>query len=201
MTTSTPVTTARHAVPAAAVRGDRSRREAPGYDNARAAGWTTGNWPTAVGVLAVVSAAQFLIVLDLWVVNIALPTLQHNFAPATLPDNVRPTRRSCCRACCCGRGQRALPAFAVRLHRLRRTGHRPAADPYPKAAKDGTPSDAVRARSHRQRPATSAARRSPWHWIPGWRPGCSRLPGHQRRSAARELVKETEMDRRQRARA
>jgi EmrB/QacA subfamily drug resistance transporter len=37
-------------------------------------------------VLTVVSAAQFLIVLDLWVVNIALPMLQHDFAPATLPD-------------------------------------------------------------------------------------------------------------------
>jgi MFS family permease len=35
-------------------------------------------------VLAVVSAAQFLTVLDLWVVNIALPALQHDFAPATL---------------------------------------------------------------------------------------------------------------------
>jgi EmrB/QacA subfamily drug resistance transporter len=37
-------------------------------------------------VLAVVSAAQFLVVLDLWVVNIALPALQRDFAPATLPD-------------------------------------------------------------------------------------------------------------------
>jgi MFS family permease len=37
-------------------------------------------------VLAVVSAAQFLAVLDLWVVNIALPALQHSFAPATLSD-------------------------------------------------------------------------------------------------------------------
>ena len=37
-------------------------------------------------MLAVVSAAQFLIVLDQWVVNIALPALQHDFAPATLPD-------------------------------------------------------------------------------------------------------------------
>src|SRR5215467_7873848 len=37
-------------------------------------------------VLAVVSAAQLLIVLDLWVVNIALPALQHDFAPATLAD-------------------------------------------------------------------------------------------------------------------
>ena len=38
------------------------------------------------GVLAVVSAAQFLIILDLWVVNIALPVLQHDFFPATLSD-------------------------------------------------------------------------------------------------------------------
>ena len=37
-------------------------------------------------VLAVVSAAQFLTVLDLWVINIALPALQHDFAPATLSD-------------------------------------------------------------------------------------------------------------------
>jgi MFS family permease len=37
-------------------------------------------------VLAVVSAAQFLIILDLWVVNIALPVLQRDFAPATLSD-------------------------------------------------------------------------------------------------------------------
>ena len=37
-------------------------------------------------VLAVVSAAQFLTVLDLWVVNIALPVLQHDFAPASLSD-------------------------------------------------------------------------------------------------------------------
>src|SRR5690242_12507169 len=37
-------------------------------------------------VLAVVSAAQFLVTLDLWVVNIALPALQRDFAPATLTD-------------------------------------------------------------------------------------------------------------------
>jgi EmrB/QacA subfamily drug resistance transporter len=37
-------------------------------------------------VLTVVSAAQFLTVLDLWIVNIALPALQHDFAPATLSD-------------------------------------------------------------------------------------------------------------------
>jgi EmrB/QacA subfamily drug resistance transporter len=38
------------------------------------------------GVLAVVSAAQFLIILDLWVVNIALPVLRRDFAPASLAD-------------------------------------------------------------------------------------------------------------------
>jgi EmrB/QacA subfamily drug resistance transporter len=37
-------------------------------------------------VLAVVSAAQFLTILDLWVVNIALPALQHGFAGAALSD-------------------------------------------------------------------------------------------------------------------
>jgi EmrB/QacA subfamily drug resistance transporter len=37
-------------------------------------------------VLAVVSAAQFLVILDLWVVNIALPALQRDFAPAALSD-------------------------------------------------------------------------------------------------------------------
>ena len=37
-------------------------------------------------MLAVVSAAQFLTILDLWVVNIALPVLQRDFAPATLSD-------------------------------------------------------------------------------------------------------------------
>jgi EmrB/QacA subfamily drug resistance transporter len=35
-------------------------------------------------VLVVASAAQFLTILDLWVVNIAFPTLQRDFAPATL---------------------------------------------------------------------------------------------------------------------
>src|SRR5262245_33272787 len=37
-------------------------------------------------ILAVVSAAQFLTILDLWVVNIALPALQREFAPATVSD-------------------------------------------------------------------------------------------------------------------
>lgn len=37
-------------------------------------------------MLAAVAAPQFLIILDLWVVNIALPALQHDFAPASLSD-------------------------------------------------------------------------------------------------------------------
>src|ERR1051325_4276889 len=39
-------------------------------------------WP----LLAVVSAAQFLAAFDLWVVTIALPTLQHELAPAELSE-------------------------------------------------------------------------------------------------------------------
>jgi EmrB/QacA subfamily drug resistance transporter len=42
--------------------------------------------PRRWAVLAVVCAAQFLTILDLWVVNIALPTLERDFAPATLPQ-------------------------------------------------------------------------------------------------------------------
>ena len=55
----------------------------------RAAGGQAGQAETGRrrwAVLAVVSAAQFLTILDLWVVNIALPALQHDFAPATLSD-------------------------------------------------------------------------------------------------------------------
>ena len=37
-------------------------------------------------LLAVVSAAQFLIILDLWVVTIAVPTLQRDFASASLSE-------------------------------------------------------------------------------------------------------------------
>ena len=44
----------------------------------------TGSRPWAV--LAVVSAAQFLIILDLWAVSLALPALQRGFAPAALAD-------------------------------------------------------------------------------------------------------------------
>jgi EmrB/QacA subfamily drug resistance transporter len=39
-------------------------------------------------ILAVVSAAQFMCVLDLWVVNIALPALQRDFASAAFSDVV-----------------------------------------------------------------------------------------------------------------
>jgi hypothetical protein len=85
MTPSTPGTTARHAV-LAAMRGDRSRRKAPGMTMPARQAEQPESGRRRWAVLAVVSAAQFLIVLDLWVVNIALPALQHDFAPATLPD-------------------------------------------------------------------------------------------------------------------
>ena len=52
------------------------------------------------------------------------------------------------------------------------------------AAKAETANDALRARPHRQPTATSAARRSPLHWIPTWlRP--DRLLGHRPPPAAR----------------
>jgi EmrB/QacA subfamily drug resistance transporter len=71
--------------PAAAVRSDLIMPGDPGHDDApQAEQPDTGRRRWAV--LAVVSAAQFLIILDLWVVNIALPALQHDFAPASLPD-------------------------------------------------------------------------------------------------------------------
>src|SRR5215469_9437802 len=77
---------ARQLLLAAAERDGRSPREAAGTATRapRAEPPETGRrrW----GVLAVVSAAQFLVTLDLWVVNIALPALQHDFAPATLSD-------------------------------------------------------------------------------------------------------------------
>ena len=73
-----------HEKPAAG-RGDLIMPGDPGYDDAPQAeqpGTGRRRW----AVLAVVSAAQFLIILDLWVVNIALPALQHDFAPAALSD-------------------------------------------------------------------------------------------------------------------
>src|SRR5947199_5330431 len=77
---------ARQLLLAAAERNGRSPREAAGTATraSRAENPETGRRRWAV--LAVVSAAQFLVTLDLWVVNIALPALQHDFAPATLSD-------------------------------------------------------------------------------------------------------------------
>src|SRR5271169_4664739 len=85
MTTSAGIAAASYQEPTAAVRGDPIMPGDPGHDDApQAEQPETGRRRWAV--LAVVSAAQFLIILDLWVVNIALPALQHDFAPATLPD-------------------------------------------------------------------------------------------------------------------
>ena len=52
------------------------------------------------------SAAQFLTVLDLWVVNIALPALQHEFAPASLSDVswILDVYAIVLAACCCPPG-------------------------------------------------------------------------------------------------
>ena len=58
----------------------------PGYGDAPPQAEQPGAGRRRWAVLAVVSAAQFLTILDLWVVNIALPVLQHDFAPATLSD-------------------------------------------------------------------------------------------------------------------
>src|SRR5512135_11285 len=58
----------------------------PGYDDAPPQAGQPETGRRRWAVLAVVSAAQFLTVLDLWVVNIALPALQRDFAPATPSD-------------------------------------------------------------------------------------------------------------------
>src|SRR5450755_1267649 len=71
---------------AAAVCGDPIMPGDPGYDDAPPQADQPDTGRRRWAVLAVVSAAQFLTVLDLWVVNIALPALQHDFAPATLSD-------------------------------------------------------------------------------------------------------------------
>ena len=86
MTTSPGITTAPSQEPAAAVRGDLIMPRDPGYDDAPPQAGQPETGRRRWAVLAVVSAAQFLIILDLWVVNIALPALQHDFAPATLSD-------------------------------------------------------------------------------------------------------------------
>jgi hypothetical protein len=69
---------------AAAVRGDLIMPGDPGHDDAPPQAGQPEPGRRRWAVLAVVSAAQFLIILDLWVVNIALPALQHDFAPASL---------------------------------------------------------------------------------------------------------------------
>ena len=85
MTASGGIVSAPHEELAAAGRGDLIMPGGLGYDA------SPPPEPPETGrrrwaVLAVVSAAQFLIILDLWVVNIALPALQRDFAPATLSD-------------------------------------------------------------------------------------------------------------------
>jgi EmrB/QacA subfamily drug resistance transporter len=86
MTAPAGSATAPHEKPAAAVRGDLIMPGDPGYDDTPPQVEQPETGRRRWAVLAVVSAAQFLIILDLWVVNIALPVLQHDFAPATLSD-------------------------------------------------------------------------------------------------------------------
>ena len=86
MTTSADRATAPSQELAATVRGDLIMPGDPGYDDAPPPAGQPETGRRRWAVLAVVSAAQFLIILDLWVVNIALPALQHDFAPATLSD-------------------------------------------------------------------------------------------------------------------
>jgi EmrB/QacA subfamily drug resistance transporter len=68
------------------MRGDLIMPGDPGHDDEPPQAEQPETGRRRWAVLAVVSAAQFLTVLDLWVVNIALPVLQHDFAPATLSD-------------------------------------------------------------------------------------------------------------------
>jgi EmrB/QacA subfamily drug resistance transporter len=86
MTTSAGSAAASCQEMAAAVRGDLIMPGDPGSDDAPPQAEQPEAGRRRWAVLAVVSAAQFLTILDLWVVNIALPVLQHDFAPATLSD-------------------------------------------------------------------------------------------------------------------
>ena len=86
MTTSAGIPAAPPDEPAAAMSGDLIMPGVPGYHDEPPQAEQPETGRRRWAVLAVVSAAQFLIILDLWVVNIALPALQHDFAPATLPD-------------------------------------------------------------------------------------------------------------------
>ena len=72
MTTSTPVTIARHAVLAPYAVTDHAG-EAPGMTMHAPQAEQPEPGRRRWAVLTVVSAAQFLIVLGLWVVNVALP--------------------------------------------------------------------------------------------------------------------------------
>ena len=77
---------ARQLLLSAAERDGRSRREAVGMAACAPQAEQLEAGRRRWAVLAVVSAAQFLVTLDLWVVNIALPALQRDFAPATLSE-------------------------------------------------------------------------------------------------------------------
>ena len=86
MTTSAGSASASYQEPAAAVRGDLIMPGDRGFNDDAPQPEQPETGRRRWAVLAVVSAAQFLTILDLWVVNIALPVLQHDFAPATLSD-------------------------------------------------------------------------------------------------------------------
>jgi EmrB/QacA subfamily drug resistance transporter len=77
---------ARQLLLTAAERDGRSRQEVAGMATRAPGAELPETGQRRWGVLAVVSAAQFLVTLDLWVVNIALPALQRDFAPVTLPE-------------------------------------------------------------------------------------------------------------------
>jgi hypothetical protein len=79
MTTSADIATAPSEELAAAVRGDLIMPGDPGHDEAPPPAERPETGRRRWAVLAVVSAAQFLIILDLWVVNIALPVLQRDW--------------------------------------------------------------------------------------------------------------------------
>src|SRR5258708_17624041 len=81
MATSAGSATAPSEELAAAVRGDLIMPGDPGYDDAPPQAERPETGRRRWAVLAVVSAAQFLTLLDLWVVNIALPPLHRDFAP------------------------------------------------------------------------------------------------------------------------
>src|ERR1700751_3019360 len=86
MSTSADGAAARHEKSAAATRSNQIMPGDPGYNDAPPQTGQPEPGRRRWAVLAVVSAAQFLIILDLWVVNIALPALQRDFAPAPLSD-------------------------------------------------------------------------------------------------------------------